>query len=104
MLLYFYSHVDVNDWSLQIAMGLYISGVAGNLIDRLMRDTVTDFISIGNFAVFNLADFGISLAVVIVILGALNKQRSMEQEAVNIEPETGIVEQETGNNEKPSSE
>lgn len=110
MLLYFYSHVDINDWSLQLAMGLYISGVTGNLIDRLMRGTVTDFISIGNFAVFNLADFAISLAVVIVILGALNKQRSMEQEK-NLEMETGIMEQETGkmeqetgNNEKPSSE
>lgn len=83
VILYLYSRVDTNDWSLQLAMGLYISGVAGNLIDRLIRGTVTDFISIGNFAVFNLADSAISIAVVIVILGALNKQRNMEQENVN---------------------
>jgi len=57
-----------------------MSGVAGNLVDRLARGVVTDFISIGNFAVFNLADSAISIAVVIVILGALSKERKMESE------------------------
>lgn len=82
-------YIRMEDGYLRFAMGLYMSGVAGNLVDRLMRGTVTDFISIGTFDVFNLADSVISIAVVIVILGALNKERVMEQENANMEQGNG---------------
>ncbi|MCL4528409.1 MAG: signal peptidase II [Chloroflexi bacterium] len=81
VILFLYSRVD--DWYLRFAMGLYMSGVAGNLIDRLMRGTVTDFISVGSFDIFNLADSVISIAVIIVILGALSKERKTEPENKN---------------------
>jgi len=80
VILSLYWRVDASDWTMRFGMGLYMSGVAGNLVDRLARGVVTDFISIGNFAVFNLADSAISIAVVIVILGALSKERKMESE------------------------
>ena len=83
VILYLYSRVDARDWPMRLGMGLYMSGVAGNLIDRLTRGVVTDFISIGNFAVFNLADSAISIAVIIVILGALGKERKTEPENEN---------------------
>jgi signal peptidase II len=40
----------------------------GNLIDRLTLGTVTDFISIGSFAVFNIADASISIGVAVLVL------------------------------------
>ncbi len=83
VILYFYSRVDVHDWSLRLAMGLYMSGVAGNLVDRLTRGAVTDFISIGNFEIFNLADSVITIAVVVVLIGALVKERHIHQEKGN---------------------
>lgn len=84
LILYFYSRIDASDWSMRLGMGLYMSGVAGNLADRVLRGAVTDFISIGSLAVFNLADAVISIAVLIVIIGALNKERDMlEQENGN---------------------
>jgi signal peptidase II len=39
------------------------------LIDRLTIGHVTDFISVGNFPVFNIADASISVGVAVMILG-----------------------------------
>jgi len=36
-------------------MGLQLAGAAGNLIDRLLKGEVTDFVSVGKFPVFNVA-------------------------------------------------
>lgn len=75
-IIYYYPRVEASDWTLRLAMGLQLGGAAGNLIDRLMAGRVTDFISIGNFAVFNLADSAISVGVVILVLGVWLKERN----------------------------
>lgn len=46
---------------------LFLAGTLGNLVDRIFLDGVRDFISIGIFPVFNLADCFLSLAVMILI-------------------------------------
>ena len=46
---------------------LFLAGTLGNLVDRIFLDGVRDFISIGTFPVFNLADCFLSLAVMILI-------------------------------------
>ena len=46
---------------------LFLVGTLGNLVDRIFLDGVRDFISIGTFPVFNLADCFLSLAVMILI-------------------------------------
>ncbi|MBI1794850.1 MAG: signal peptidase II [Chloroflexi bacterium] len=75
-ILYYYPRVEASDWTLRLAMSLQLGGAAGNLIDRLMAGKVTDFISIGNFAVFNLADSAISVGVVVLVLGVWVKERN----------------------------
>ncbi len=52
-----------------IGFGLIIGGGVGNLVDRLgsPRHAVTDFISVGSFPVFNLADSAITIGVVVLI-------------------------------------
>src|SRR5690349_9410380 len=42
-ILYFYNQIDSQDWVLRLAVGLYLGGVIGNLIDRLTMGQVTDF-------------------------------------------------------------
>lgn len=74
-ILYYYPKVSREDWPLRLAMGLQMGGALGNLIDRLTIGSVTDFISVGNFAVFNIADACISLGVGILILGMWIKER-----------------------------
>jgi signal peptidase II len=56
-------------------MGLQLGGALGNLIDRLTQGYVTDFISVGTFPVFNVADASISIGVAILILGMWIKER-----------------------------
>jgi signal peptidase II len=55
-------------WGMRIALGMQLGGALGNLVDRLLFHTVTDFISIGNFAIFNVADASISLGVALLAL------------------------------------
>jgi signal peptidase II len=74
-ILYYFPQVPRRDWTLRLAMGLQLGGAIGNLIDRLFFGSVTDFISVGNFAVFNIADASISIGVAILVLGMLVKER-----------------------------
>lgn len=68
-IVYYFPRVSTEDWTLRLAMGLQLGGAVGNLIDRVVQGTVTDFISVGNFPVFNVADASITVGVVVLILG-----------------------------------
>ena len=81
-ILYYYPRVDSGDWTLRLAMGLQLGGAAGNLIDRLLMKRVTDFIAIGSFPVFNVADASISIGVVVLLLGVWLKERAEKQRVV----------------------
>lgn len=74
-ILYYFPQVPKEDWPLRIAMGLQLGGAVGNLIDRLTIGRVTDFISVGTFPVFNIADASISIGVAILIIGVWWKDR-----------------------------
>ena len=76
VIFYYYPLVEREDWTLRVAMGMQTAGAAGNLIDRLMHQEVTDFISVGTFPVFNVADASISVGVAILLLGVWLKERA----------------------------
>jgi signal peptidase II len=80
-IIYYYPRVEADDWTLKLAMGLQLGGAAGNLIDRLMVGKVTDFISIGVFPVFNVADSSISIGVGVLLLGIWLKERQEKTKA-----------------------
>jgi len=69
LILYYYPQVENADWSLRIAMSMQLGGAIGNLTDRLTIGHVTDFISVGTFPVFNVADASISVGAAILLLG-----------------------------------
>ena len=75
-ILYYYPRVEESDWTLRLAMGLQLGGAAGNLVDRLLMQKVTDFISIGSFPVFNVADSSISIGVVVLLLGVWYREHA----------------------------
>jgi signal peptidase II len=79
-ILYYYPRVEAGDWTLRLAMGMQLGGAAGNLIDRLLMQRVTDFIAVGNFPVFNVADASISVGVVVLLLGVWLKERSEKRQ------------------------
>ena len=74
-IIYYFPQVEPEDWTLKVAMGLQLAGAAGNLIDRLLKGKVTDFISVGSFPVFNVADSSITVGVIVLLLGVWWKER-----------------------------
>ena len=81
-ILYYFPQVPRGDWPLRLAMGLQLGGAVGNLIDRLTQGgIVTDFISVGNFPVFNVADASISSGVAILLVGMWwHERRTLAEE------------------------
>ncbi len=51
---------------LRLSLGLQLGGAIGNLTDRVLRGHVTDFIDVGWWPVFNLADSAIVIGIAIV--------------------------------------
>lgn len=82
-IIYYYPHVENTDWSLRLAMSMQLGGAIGNLIDRLTLGRVTDFISIGSFPVFNVADASISVGAVVLLLGVWLMERAEKKEKAN---------------------
>ena len=66
-----------NDLAVDAVLGLILGGTIGNGFDRVMYGTVTDFISVHFWPVFNVADSAVSVGVVLFALGYLiRKPRS----------------------------
>ncbi len=66
-IIYYFPRIPSGHFPLRLALGLQLGGALGNLIDRLAQGTVTDFISIGSFPVFNVADASISVGVAVLV-------------------------------------
>ncbi|MBW4077601.1 MAG: signal peptidase II [Acidobacteria bacterium] len=60
-----------------VGFGLLLGGGVANLADRLLSTPhrVTDFISLGSFPVFNLADVSITCGFVVLFIAALRGDR-----------------------------
>jgi signal peptidase II len=58
-----------------IAVGLVAGGALGNLVDRVRAGEVTDFVEIGSWPPFNLADVAITLGVAAFALIFLREDR-----------------------------
>ena len=84
-LIIFYPKLTEEDWFLRIALGMQLGGSLGNLIDRLTIGHVTDFISVGNFPVFNIADASISVGVAVMILGLWVEEKKEKQKKKALE-------------------
>ena len=88
-IIYYYPLVENEDWYLKAAMGLQLAGASGNLLDRLKMGKVTDFISVGTFPVFNVADASISIGVAILLLGVWIKERNEKKKPIDQLPVNG---------------
>lgn len=61
-----------------IAAGLLAGGALGNLADRIRADAVTDYIAIGNWPAFNLADVAVTAGVLLLALSYLREPHREE--------------------------
>ena len=81
VIVYYFPRASRRDWWIRLALALQFSGAIGNLIDRLRFGQVTDFISVGSFAIFNVADSCISVGVAILVVGVWLKERAEKKRA-----------------------
>ena len=60
-----------------VGFGLLIGGGVANVIDRLAASPhmVTDFVAVGSFPVFNLADASITVGFIVLLVAVLSGER-----------------------------
>jgi signal peptidase II len=63
-----------------VAAGLLAGGAIGNLLDRIASDAVTDYIDVGAWPAFNLADVAITCGVLLLVVLST---REAEREAAD---------------------
>ncbi|MDY6867785.1 MAG: signal peptidase II, partial [Chloroflexota bacterium] len=64
---------------------LQLGGALGNLIDRIRFGPVTDFISVGEFPVFNIADACITIGVGLLILSMWLSERQEQNTPLKLD-------------------
>jgi signal peptidase II len=62
----FYQHLPTHNIRVRLSLGLQLGGALGNLVDRVTRGYVVDFVDIGFWPIFNVADLSIVLGVTIL--------------------------------------
>ena len=88
-IIFYFPQIPPAEWPLRVALGMQLGGAAGNLIDRLTQGFVTDFISVGTFAVFNVADSCISVGVAVLIIGMWISEREQRHASALAEEPRG---------------
>jgi signal peptidase II len=83
----FLRRVERGDWWTLAALSLILGGALGNLIDRLRHGEVIDFVDlyIGRYhwPVFNVADSGITIGMLILLGHALLQRRPQVRQAAD---------------------
>lgn len=77
LVIIFFRQAISGEFFWRAALALQLGGAFGNLIDRINPELgyVVDFIWIGNFPVFNLADSAIVIGAIIMIIGMWNQEK-----------------------------
>jgi len=63
-----------------LAVALVVGGAIGNVIDRIFRGYVVDFVAVGEFPRFNLADSAITIGVLLLLV-AMARESSAQRPA-----------------------
>lgn len=85
--IYFYSTQLPNQRGLvQVIMGLILGGAFGNIIDRMRLGYVVDFIQVGWFPIFNIADSAISVGAALLMLQFLLDEFAQRRDSQALTP------------------
>lgn len=68
-------------WLLRLALGLQLGGALGNMIDRFRQGHVTDFIDIGPWYIFNVADMALVGGVILFGIVLIRDERNTRKNA-----------------------
>ena len=71
---------------LRLAIGLQLGGAFGNLIDRVRVGAVVDFIDVGRWPVFNLADSCVVVGITLLAATVLLDRAAQEEREASGNP------------------
>jgi signal peptidase II len=94
-----YPRIDRGERVLRLAILLQLGGTIGNLISRIQYGYVLDFISVGYFAVFNIADSSLVVGAGLMILAVLVEEIS----EIRKKKEEPVENEEIGGDEQPTN-
>lgn len=80
--IFFFRNLESRTGVAQTVFVLIVGGGIGNLIDRMLWGTVTDFIAISSFPVFNLADAAVAIGAILLVW----KYPTIQQKLPNTNP------------------
>jgi signal peptidase II len=83
VIIHLYPRIPRQERLVRLSMALLLGGALGNLIDRLHQGYVTDFISLLNIPVLNLADLSISAGVVILFIGLWQQEHRTKRQQLS---------------------
>jgi signal peptidase II len=79
-ILLYYVYPPMEHGLIRVALGMQLGGAIGNLIDRVRMGEVTDFVDVGTFPTFNVADASISTSIAaVLIFFVLEEGRARQQ-------------------------
>lgn len=103
----YYVYPPMDHGLIRIALGMQLGGAIGNLICRVRFGQVTDFIDVGDFPTFNVADACITTSIVIVlgffVMQEFEQQDKHKAEQAAKQETAGNSQQSAATSEKPSS-
>jgi signal peptidase II len=92
VIIYYYPQIPTEEKVIRFALSLQLAGALGNLVDRIFFGRVTDFISVGNFAIFNVADSSITVGVIILLIAVWMQDRKEKKKLAEEKPQEPVSE------------
>lgn len=72
----FYQKTEIKDVLVKVSLSLMLGGAVGNLVDQFTLGFVTDFIAVGRFPIFNVADSCVTIGVGLMLLDMIIKEKT----------------------------
>lgn len=83
ILVYNVSFSFKSDKLTNLTFGLLYGGILGNLIDRVFYGYVRDFIKVGNFPIFNIADSAIVVGIILLVYISIKGEFASKRGEIN---------------------
>ena len=82
----FHNQLPTSNLWIRISLGLQLGGAMGNLLDRIIHGFVVDFVDIGFWPIFNLADLSIVVGVLILSYHLWNEEDTSDKKMDRVPP------------------
>ena len=75
----YFIFIEKPKFFMRLFLSLVVAGALGNILDRIRFGYVNDFIDVGSWPIFNIADSSISIAITIYIVDTLILSRKKDE-------------------------